>query len=192
MEKWRAKSRACSSFSLPLKGLFIKNLFWQANQSIPQTTVTFLGSLRKNMRRLRLELWRQKKWLFHHNNAPSHTFFSTWEFWTWNNVTLISWLSIKLKGRHFDTTEVIEAESQAVLNSLTEHDFQVAFKNERSAGNGVYAWKGIISRVMVASSPEVSCYQMAAHIAAHWAIIKCISCLHTPVLICYCSNIDRS
>jgi hypothetical protein len=29
----------------------------------------------------------------------------------------------KLKGRHFDTTELIEAESQAVLTVLTEHDF---------------------------------------------------------------------
>jgi hypothetical protein len=37
-------------------------------------------------------------------------------------------MKIKLKGRHFDTTEVMEAESQAVLNSLTEHDFQDAFK----------------------------------------------------------------
>jgi hypothetical protein len=32
-----------------------------------------------------------------------------------------------LKGSHFDTTEVMEAESQAVLNSLTEHNFQDAF-----------------------------------------------------------------
>jgi hypothetical protein len=38
-------------------------------------------------------------------------------------------LKIKLKGRHFDTTEVIEAESQTVLNTLTEHHFQDAFKN---------------------------------------------------------------
>jgi hypothetical protein len=37
-------------------------------------------------------------------------------------------LKIKLKSRHFDTTEAIEAESQAVLNTLTEHDFQDAFK----------------------------------------------------------------
>jgi hypothetical protein len=36
---------------------------------------------------------------------------------------------------------VIEAESQAVLNSLTEHHFQVAFKNGRSAGNGAYVLK---------------------------------------------------
>jgi hypothetical protein len=42
-------------------------------------------------------------------------------------------LKVKLKGRHFDATEVIEAESQAVLNSLPEHDFQDAFRNGRSA-----------------------------------------------------------
>jgi hypothetical protein len=33
-------------------------------------------------------------------------------------------LEIKLTGRHFDTTEVIEAESQAVLNIITKHEFQ--------------------------------------------------------------------
>jgi hypothetical protein len=37
-------------------------------------------------------------------------------------------LKIKLKCRRFDTIEVIEAESQEVLNTLTEHDFQDAFK----------------------------------------------------------------
>jgi hypothetical protein len=42
--------------------------------------------------------------------------------------SLFPGLRTKLKGRHFDTTEVIEAESQAVLNTLTEHDFQDAFK----------------------------------------------------------------
>jgi hypothetical protein len=47
-------------------------------------------------------------------------------------------LKIKLNGRHFDTIEVMEAESQAVLNTLTD-DFQDAFKNGRRAGNGAYA-----------------------------------------------------
>jgi hypothetical protein len=37
-------------------------------------------------------------------------------------------LKIKLKGRHFDTIEVIEAESQAMMKTLREHDFQDAFK----------------------------------------------------------------
>jgi hypothetical protein len=65
-------------------------------------------------------------------------------------------LKTKLKGRHFDTIEVIEAESQTGLSILTEHDFQDAFKNGRSVGNGAYARKGTISRVMETSWPKVS------------------------------------
>jgi hypothetical protein len=57
-------------------------------------------------------------------------------------------LKIKLKGCHFHTTEVIEAELQVVLNTLTEQVFQDAFKISRRAGNGVYAWKGTTLRVM--------------------------------------------
>jgi hypothetical protein len=48
-------------------------------------------------------------------------------------------LKIKLKGHHFDTMEVREAELQAVLKTLTEHNFQDIFKNGRGAGNGAYA-----------------------------------------------------
>jgi hypothetical protein len=65
-------------------------------------------------------------------------------------------LKIKQKGRHSDTIEVIGAKSQMVLNTLTEQDFQDAYKNGRSAGNGAYARKGTTSRVMVASRPKVS------------------------------------
>jgi hypothetical protein len=64
-------------------------------------------------------------------------------------------MQIKLKGRHFDTTEVMKAEQQAVLN-LTEHDFQDVFKNGRTAGNGAYAREGTTSRVVLASRPKVS------------------------------------
>jgi hypothetical protein len=68
----------------------------------------------------------------HHDKAPSHTSFSARNFLPKKKVTAIanppyfsvSRLKINLKGRHFDTIEVIEAESQAVLNTLTEHDFQ--------------------------------------------------------------------
>jgi hypothetical protein len=43
-----------------------------------------------------------------------------------------------------------------VLTSLTEDDFQDAFKNGISAGNGAYSQNGIILRVMVACRPKVS------------------------------------
>jgi hypothetical protein len=58
------------------------------------------------------------------------------------NFSLFPRLKIKLRGRHFDTVDVIEAESQAVLKTLTQHDFQDAFKNGRSAGSGEYERKG--------------------------------------------------
>jgi hypothetical protein len=35
---------------------------------------------------------------------------------------------LKLKGHRFDTTEKIQAESQRVLDILTENDFQEAFQ----------------------------------------------------------------
>jgi hypothetical protein len=85
-----------------------------------------------------------------------------------NNITVVlhplylssfPQLEIKLKGCHFDTNEVIEAESQAVLNTLTEQDFQDALKYCRSAGNSAYAQKGTTSRAMVASRSKVSFWQ---------------------------------
>jgi hypothetical protein len=40
-------------------------------------------------------------------------------------------MKLKLKGRRFDTIEEIQAESQKVLDTLTEEDFQEAFQKWR-------------------------------------------------------------
>jgi hypothetical protein len=40
-------------------------------------------------------------------------------------------MKLNLKGRRFDTIEEIQAESQRVLDSLTEKDFQEAFQKLR-------------------------------------------------------------
>jgi histone-lysine N-methyltransferase SETMAR len=86
-----------------------------------------------------------KNWLLHHNNAQSHTSFFTREFLIENNMTfiphqpfspdltpcnfsLLPYLKVNLKGHHFNTTEVIEAEMQVEPYTLTEHNFQDAFK----------------------------------------------------------------
>jgi hypothetical protein len=68
----------------------------------------------------------------------------------------VSSIEDKLKGRHFGTTKVIEAKSQAMLNTLKEHSFHEAFRKCTSAGNGAHVWKGITSRVMAVSMPKVS------------------------------------
>jgi hypothetical protein len=61
----------------------------------------------------------------------------------------------KNEGFCFYTSEVPEAKPQAALNTLTEHDFQDAYKNCRTTGTGEYAWKGTTSRVIVANRPKV-------------------------------------
>jgi hypothetical protein len=43
-------------------------------------------------------------------------------------------MCLQLKIKLFDANVVMEAESQAVLNTLTEHDFWDAFKKIRNAG----------------------------------------------------------
>jgi hypothetical protein len=56
-------------------------------------------------------------------------------------------MKLKLKGRRFDT---IEAESQRLLDTLTEMDFQAAFQK----------WKeGTTSRVMAADRPYGGFYE---------------------------------
>jgi hypothetical protein len=56
---------------------------------------------------------------------------------------------MKLKARHFDTTQVTEAESQAVLNTLAEHDFQDAFNKWPKC------WERCMMIVMVARRSKV-------------------------------------
>jgi hypothetical protein len=64
-------------------------------------------------------------------------------------------LKIKLKVRHFNIIEVIEAESQEMLNTRYTTSW-MHLKIDRSGGNGAYAWKRSNSRAMVASTLKVS------------------------------------
>jgi hypothetical protein len=51
---------------------------------------------------------------------------------------------------------MIEADSQAVLNILTEHYFLDALINEKNAGNLAYKRKGTTSRALFSSSLEIN------------------------------------
>jgi hypothetical protein len=140
------------------------NSSWLAEQSIPHTTLTFYSDCVKMCEDFVQNFDNKKTGCYimiaHHFTLP----FSPGNFWpktTWlSSLThptfLFPQLKIKLEGRHFDIIEVIEAETHAVLNTHTEHDFQDALKNSKSAGNGAYSWKGTTSMVRVVGRPKVS------------------------------------
>jgi hypothetical protein len=82
--------------------------------------------------------------LLRHDNAPSHTSVLTQQFLAKYEMAVIPHLpyfpdmapcafllfpkiKLKIKRRQFDTIEEIQAESQRVLDTLTEKDFQEVF-----------------------------------------------------------------
>jgi transposase len=105
-----------------------------------------LRRLREVMRRKRPGKWRTNNWVLHHDNAPAHTALAVQHFLASKNMMVIPHppyspdlapcdffllpkMKIKLKGRRFDTVEEIQAESQKVLNMLTQKDFQDSFRS---------------------------------------------------------------
>jgi hypothetical protein len=100
------------------------------------------------------------------DSAPSHTSFFTRECLTKINMTVVSHppyislfprLKIKLKGHHFDTIEVIEAESQAVLNTLTNTTSRMHLKAWQKCWEQCLRAEGdATARVMVAGRSKVS------------------------------------
>jgi hypothetical protein len=89
-----------------------------------------------------------RTWLLHHENGPSHASFFTHKFLANNIIAVIPQppyspdlapcdfflfpkMILKLKERRFDTIEEIQAESQTVLDTLIEKDFQEAYQKWR-------------------------------------------------------------
>jgi hypothetical protein len=132
----RAKSRAYSSFSVTSRELVPKQFVLAGQRVNSAYYCEILRQLSENVRRLCHEIWLQKLAVASQKRTKSH-FFSHKGIFHQNQhdcrpnlsyFSLFPRLKMKLKGRHFDTIEVIETESQRMLNTLTEHKFQDAFK----------------------------------------------------------------
>jgi hypothetical protein len=148
-----------------MKGIVHIKFVLQGPTAISAYYCDVLRRLRGNVRKLRPEIWRRKNWLFHHDNAPSHTSFFTRELLTKINMTvvphslyfpLLPWLKTKLKGRHFDTTEMIEDKRRRCVTPSQKPTSRMNLKNGRSTGNVSYTRKETASWVMVVSRPKIS------------------------------------
>jgi hypothetical protein len=105
-----------------------------------------LKRLREGNRRKRPDKWKKNNWFLHHDNAPAHTTLVVRQFLTSKDVTVIPphlysldiapcdfllfpKMKLRLKGRRFDTTEEIYAETQDVIDTLTFEKFQGCMKS---------------------------------------------------------------
>jgi len=153
-----------------------------------------LRRLPGKVRRHRPHLWREQTWLLHYDNAPSHTAVLTHKFLAKNKIAVIPHppcspdlapcnfflfpkMKLKLKGRRFDTITEIQAETQKLLNTLTEKDFQERSKNGGDGGTGVYIREGTTSRVKAADKPYGKFYDFysvsletfgSIHVSKYW------------------------
>jgi len=93
-----------------------------------------LKRLREGIWRKRPDKWKKNNWFLHQDNAPAHTSFAVRQFLTSKNITVIPHppyspdlapcefflfpnMKLQLKGRHFDTTEEIHADTQEVIDT---------------------------------------------------------------------------
>jgi hypothetical protein len=58
-----------------IKGIVKKEIVLEGQTVNSAYHFDVLRRLRENVQRVLPELWRQKNWLLHHDNAPSHTSF---------------------------------------------------------------------------------------------------------------------
>jgi transposase len=97
-------------------------------------------------------MWHAGNWMLHDDNAPSHRALITREFLAHNSIItlphppyspdlapydffLFPKMKLQLKGRCFDRLEEIQQESQKVLGTLREQDFQHAFQQWQQCWN---------------------------------------------------------
>jgi hypothetical protein len=153
-------------------------------RNIPEDTILHLGSWCPHFKHLggRAHFWHPFIW-----GRVTGSFDDTILWWMWQepctvfcaylgkNVTKTvamirqelgasAWAVHRcLKGKdwYIETTEVVEAESRAVLRALSEHDFEDAFQRSRIGGNCADVWKGTTTRVTVPVGPKLVFNQSA-------------------------------
>jgi transposase len=91
-------------------------------------------------------MWTNQSWVFHHDNAPAHSWFLVRNFLAKNETTVVPQppyspdlapadfflfpkLKSALKGRHFNTFDEIQKKSKQGLFAIPKEAFQKVFQS---------------------------------------------------------------
>ncbi|UYV84670.1 hypothetical protein LAZ67_X003052 [Cordylochernes scorpioides] len=118
-----------------------------------------MRNLREAIRQKRPDLWKNKNWLLHHDNAPAHTSLLVCDFLAKNNTLMMPQppyspdlapcdfflfpkLNKLMKGRRYATLDEIKTASKEELKNILKNDFFKGFEdwknrwhNTRSTGH---------------------------------------------------------
>ncbi|UYV72453.1 hypothetical protein LAZ67_9003204, partial [Cordylochernes scorpioides] len=105
-----------------------------------------MRNLREAIRQKRPDLWKNKNWLFHHDNAPAHTSLLVHDFLAKNNTLMMPQppyspdlapcdfflfpkLKRPMKGRRYATLDEIKTASKEELKKIFLNDFLKCFED---------------------------------------------------------------
>jgi len=137
----KSQNNVADFFFFILEGLFIMNLY----QLDKQSTKFLIWKYWKGcVRRKRPELFANKSWILHHDDAPAHTALSVREFLATKQIIVLEhpayspdlapcdflFPKIKeiLKERHFDDIDDIRSNTTAALKAIPQNHFQNSFE----------------------------------------------------------------
>ncbi|UYV78738.1 hypothetical protein LAZ67_16002611 [Cordylochernes scorpioides] len=105
-----------------------------------------MRNLREAIRQKRPDLWKNKNWLLHHDNAPAHTSLLVRDFLAKNNTLMMPQppyspdlapcdfflfpkLKRPMKGRRYPTLDEIKTASKEELKKILKNDFLKCFED---------------------------------------------------------------
>ncbi|GFX35819.1 putative mariner transposase [Trichonephila clavipes] len=112
----KSKFKAMMIVSFDIHGIMY--LHWvPEGQTINQHYyLEVLGNLRERIRKKRPEMWKEKSWIFHQNNAPAPSALSVKRFLAKHSIPV------------FESMEAVKEKTARVLKELTKDDFQHCFQ----------------------------------------------------------------
>ena len=104
-----------------------------------------LTTLRERVRRKRPELWKEKSWILHQDNAPAHNALAVKSFLAKHGIPVLEHppyspdlapcdfflfpkVKSALKGTRFETVEAVKEKATETMNTLTEDDFKHCYE----------------------------------------------------------------
>ena len=100
--------------------------------------LAILRRLREGIRHIRTDLWVDNSWIFHHDNAPSHSSLIVTEFLTTRNKShclapcdffLFPKLKYPLPGTRHESIEIIKRNSLKELKTIPAEAYKKCMKN---------------------------------------------------------------